>query len=816
MRCFFTRPVAGFAICSVLTLVSGLVQAQNQPAPLSGTVSATTGPLEFATVTLHRTTDSVVVKTEFSDAAGHFVLLVPAEGRYLVSVSQLGYGRSWRGPLAVSTQPLPPLEFQLVAGAATQLREVTVAGQRPLYERLPDRTVVNVEGNVLSAGNTTLDVLGRAPGVTLDATDNLALRGRQGLLVLIDGKRQPLTGPELAALLRALPAEQVSTVELITNPPAKYDAQGGAGVISINLKKDQRLGLNGSANAAYGRGRYGKFTSGLSLNYRRKKLNLYGTYAYADRQTFQELAISRTYLQDGRPARFLEQYNTPRGHLQAHTWRTGADVTVSARTTLGLVLSGLTSRLPSEGLNESRFYDAQYQLTEVALAQNQRNLLTPNLTATALLRHLFPKDSLGTPELAADVDLARYNLTRTLDLSTTSVLRPTALANRLLGHQSGQLILLSGKMDYLRALRHGLRLEAGVKVSRVTSDNDVLFERETNGRPRQVDANLTNRFRYAEDIRAGYVSLSRSQAHLSINAGLRAEHTSTFGRQDVGAGQFERTYFQLFPSLTLRRPLNEAHEVALSLSRRLDRPTYNQLNPFRSYVDPTSYRVGNPALWPQVSSQVEVTHTFQHKTSTALRYTRTRRPILSVYLLDVEGLLAATDVNLAAQDYWGFTVSSPLEAAKWWKLYANAEVFYIRFQGEVNGSELPASQPGAILSLSNSFNLPKGWSAELSGSYNSLERYGYQLVRSFGQLSLGVQKSVGRATLKLNATDILYTTPLRVTSRYQPLTETFRSAQDSRVVTASVSYRFGNDKVAAARKRAGSADDEKRRAAGVQ
>lgn len=816
MHYFFTRPVAGFACCSLLVLASPGALAQSQTAPVSGTVRTTAGPLEFATVTLHRAADSAVVKTEFSDAAGHFQLPVPVEGRYLVSVSQLGYGRSWRGPLALSAQALAPLEFQLSAGAATQLKGVTVAGQRPLYERLPDRTVVHVEGSVLSAGNTTLDVLGRAPGVTLDANDNLALRGRQGLLVLIDGKRQPLTGPELAALLRALPAEQVATVELITNPPAKYDAQGGAGVISINLKKDQRLGLNGSANAAYGRGRYGKFTSGLNLNYRRKHLNLYGTYAYADRQTFQELAISRTYLQDGRPGRYLEQDNTPRGHLQSHTWRTGADVTLSSRTTLGLVLSGLESRLPSQGLNESRFYDAQYQLTEVVQARNQRNLLTPNLTVTALLRHQFPKDSLGTPELTADVDLARYDLTRTLDLSATSVLRPGAFPNRLLGDQSGELTLLSGKTDYLRNLRHGLRLEAGLKVSRVISDNDVLFERELNGGGRQVDARLTNRFRYEEDIRAGYLSLSRSRPTLQVTAGLRAEQTSTYGRQAIGAEQFSRTYFQLFPSLTLRRPLSEAHEVALSLSRRLDRPTYNQLNPFRSYVDPTSYRVGNPALWPQISSQVELTHTFRHKTSTALRYTHTRRPILSVYLLDAEGLLAATDVNLTAQDYWGFTVASPLEAAKWWKLYANAEVFYIRFRGAVGGSTLPASQPGAILSLSNSFSLPKGWSAELNGSYNSLERYGYQLVRSFGQLSLGVQKSVGRATLKLNATDILYTTPLRVISRYQPLTETFRSAQDSRVVTAAISYRFGNDKVAAARKRAGSADEEKRRASGVQ
>ncbi|RSK43840.1 TonB-dependent receptor [Hymenobacter rigui] len=809
------RLAAGCLAAAGSILACSETKAQARLIPISGTVLSTAGPLEFATVTLHQATDSAVIKTEFSDQAGHFTLAVPTEGRYLVSVNQLGYGRYWHGPVVVGSQPCAALECQLKP-IATQLQNVTVTGQRPLFERLPDRTVVNVEGSVLSAGNTSLDVLARAPGVTLDANDNLGLRGRQGLLVVLDGKRVPLTGSELAAMLRALPAEQVATMELITNPPAKYDAQGGAGVIVINLKKDQRLGFNGSTNAAYGRGRYGKFTSGLTLNYRRKNLNLFGSYAYADRQTWQQLTIDRMYLQDGQPARFLEQTNIPRGHLQSHTWRAGADVTLSSRTSLGLAVSGLESQLPSIGPNESRLYDAQHQLTDVVLAQNQRNLLTPNTTANVLLRHLFQKDSLGTPELTMDADAGRYRLTRTLDLASASALRPGALPNRLLGDQQGTLTLLSAKTDYLRNLRHGLRLETGLKVSRVTSRNDVLFEREQNGGSRQPDTNLSNQFRYEETIRAGYFTLSRSGPRLSISAGLRAEQTNTLGQQAVGNQEFSRRYFQLFPSLSLQRPISEVHQLAFSLSRRLDRPTYNQLNPFRSYVDPTSYRVGNPGLWPQISTQAEVSHTYRHQTTTALRYTYTRRPILSVYLLDPDGLIAATDVNLASQDYWGLTVSSPFTPTAWWKLYANAELFYIRFRGRLQGSPLPPSQPGAILSLNSTFILSKGWSAELSGSYNSLERYGYQLVRSYGQLGMGVQKTLGRATLKLNAADALYTLPLRATSRYQPLSESFRSAQDSRVVTASVTYRFGNDKVTAARRRTGSAEEEKRRASGVQ
>ncbi|WP_223284706.1 TonB-dependent receptor [Hymenobacter qilianensis] len=234
---------------------------------VSGTVrSADAGTgIEYATVTLHRAADSAMVKTEFSDAQGAFRFEQATQGRYLVSAAQVGFVRTWSGPFEVTTQNYTLPALVLKSSQATALKEVTVIGQKPLYERLADRTVVNVEGSALAAGNTTLDVLNRAPGVTVDGSDNLALRGRQGVLVLIDGKRQPMTGTELADYLRALPADQLKSIELITNPPAKYDAQGGAGIIAINLKKDQRQGTNGSANASYGRSQYDKFTGAFRL-----------------------------------------------------------------------------------------------------------------------------------------------------------------------------------------------------------------------------------------------------------------------------------------------------------------------------------------------------------------------------------------------------------------------------------------------------------------------------------------------------------------------------------------------------------------------
>ncbi|HEY0109948.1 MAG TPA: TonB-dependent receptor, partial [Fibrella sp.] len=287
------------------TLILLRLTSYGQTAQIQGAIKADGGQaIEVATVTLHRAADSVVVKAEFTDARGLFQFQLPAAGRYRLSASQVGYGRTWSDVVTVATEGITLPDLVLKPSQATTLNEVKVVAQKPLYERLADRTVVNVEGSALAAGNTSLDILSRSPGVTVDNNDNLALRGRQNVLVLIDGRRQPMSGTELADYLRALPADQLKSSELITNPPAKYDAQGTAGIISINLRKDQRLGTNGTVQASYGRSQFDKYTAGITLNNRRKmasgaSVNLFGSYNYANREGQSLLDIHRDFYTPG-------------------------------------------------------------------------------------------------------------------------------------------------------------------------------------------------------------------------------------------------------------------------------------------------------------------------------------------------------------------------------------------------------------------------------------------------------------------------------------------------------------------------------------
>ncbi|TDN37425.1 hypothetical protein A8B98_02475 [Hymenobacter sp. UV11] len=789
-----------------------------QRAPVSGRVADAAGTvLELATVTLHHATDSVVVKTEFSDAAGSFRLEALAGQRYLVSVAQVGYKRYWSPAFVLPVAGLALGTVPLVTNQATTLKNVTVTGRKPLFEHQVDRTVVNVADSPLSAGATTFDVLGRAPGISTDGSGSLGLRGRQGLLVVIDGKRVPLTGTELADYLRALPAEQVERMELITNPPASYDAQGGAGVIAIFLKKDQRLGTNGSVNASYGRGEYGKFLGGLALNYRRKNLNIYGNYAYIDRWNFLRIDFDRQYGAMGQqPASSSQVANERITQLRSHSGKTGFDLTLSKRTLLGVSVSALASQTTSATNADIQFLDASRQPASHYTSLADQDIKRPNGSANLNLRHTFA-DSAGASSLTFDADYARYNTTRLLQLYVYAD-TPVAPVMLLSGDQRSNLDIGALKADYSQPLPHRTRLDAGVKVTRIVSDNNVVFVNTENG-VSTVNPDISSQFQYHENVSAAYATLSGARAGTTLQAGLRAEQTNTLA-ETLGGSSRERHYIQLFPSVLVQRPLGPQHALALAVARRIDRPSYGQLNPLRAYLDATSYIAGNPNLVASTSYNFELTHTYKQKFSTALAYSRTDQPIEHAVLLSPDGnrVVVNQDVNLTTRHFYTLTLTAPVQIAKWWTLYANGLFYYNRYVGSLENTFLDRGQFAGSLTLNNTFILPYGWSADVNGGYDSRQVGGFQLLRAQGQVAAGIQKSLWnkQGTLRLNVSDIFYTTPQRVTSNYINFSEYFLARTDSRVGTIAFTYRFGNTKVAAARKRAAGADEELRRAAAGQ
>jgi ferric enterobactin receptor len=807
------RPI--HAVLSCLALVGPLSAFAQTQAAVNGQAAGPAGPLEFATVTLHRATDSVAVKTEFSDASGAFRLEATGGSRYLVSVAQVGFARAWSPAFVLPATGLSLAPLRLVASQATALKEVTVTGRKPPYERLADRTVAHVADSPLAAGATTLDVLGRSPGVTLDADNNLSLRGRQGVLVVVDGKRLPLTGQELADYLRALPAQQVQSLELITNPPASYDAQGGAGVIAINLKKDQSLGFNGSANASYGRGELGKFTGGGALNYRRQKLNLYANYAYADRRNFLRLDFDRQFAATPQmPASRTLQYNDQTSQLRSHTGKVGLDLNLSKRTLLGVSVSTLVARTTSSTPTQTQLFDLAGRPTGRYSSNADQDINRPSGSANLNLRHALA-DSANAGFVTFDADYARYRTTRLLALNTyfDAPVRP---ANLLSSDQRSTLDIGALKADFSQPLPGQARFDAGAKVTRVASDSDVNFANTVGGVTTPAP-DISSLFHYRENVNAAYVSLRQARARTSLQAGLRAEQTNSQA-ETVGGATRERHYIQLFPNVLVQHTLSQQHALGLAAGRRIERPDYVQLNPIRSYLDVTSYRAGNSDLVPATSYNVEVSHTYKQKFTTALAYARTSQPLVNVVQPAPDGgqLVVNRYVNLSTQHFYTLTLTAPLELTKWWTLYANGLFYYNRYQGTLASTTLDRGGFATNLTLNNSFVLPRGWVAEVNGFFESREVFQFQVIQPRGQVTAGVQKSLWhkQATLRLNVADIFYTVPTRVASTYDNFTENYYRREDTRVVTAAFTYRFGNGKVAAARRRAAGAEEELRRATG--
>lgn len=802
-------------LLSVLTTlllgVSAFARAPIHPGKISGQVrDAAAQPVAYANVVLLRAADSTLMKGGLTEADGRFTLENIPEGRYLVRVTQVGYQRLTTPTFVVNAEN-PEVRFVELAmtEAARTLGEVAVRAQKPFIERQLDKTIVNVENSIVAAGSSVLDVLERSPGVTVDQDGRLSLKGKPGVIVFIDGKPTQLSALDLANLLKGMPAGSIEKIELITNPSAKYDAAGNAGIIDIRTKKDQRRGFNGSATGSYGRGVYAKAAAGLNLNYRDRKWNYFGNYNYSYRKIMSNLDLDRRFSQGKQLVSRYVQANRFVVPFNTHTAKIGMDFSPNRRTTVGLVLSGLSNGIRRDGRNDTEVTDGLGQptgrLRTINNSYDQWNNAALNLNFRRQL------DSAGR-ELTADLDYARYDNSSRQRFTTDyfNAAGTPARTMGLIGDLGGYLDIRSFKIDYVHPLDKKSKIEAGLKASFVTNDNDVRFFVAEGGLT-AFDTTRSNHFIYHENINAAYLNLNREIGKFSFQFGLRAEQTRADGNQVTMGTTFSRNYVQLFPSLFLSQKLGKKHELSYSLSRRIDRPSYQQLNPFTFFIDPTTNRRGNPFLLPQLTYAMEVTHTFDQRISTTLAYSRTTNNLTNVLLQnDSTRVTTQTDRNLAIFDYIGLSVNAPAQLAKWWNSNTSVNAYVGTYRGTIANTPLNAGAPTFNLNTQHTFTLPRGFSAELGLFYRFREVYGISVIEPLYNLSAGVQKSIWarKGTLRLNMTDIAWRNYPRGGTDFANINETFSALRDTRVATLALTYRFGKETVAPARRRRTGAEDE--------
>lgn len=804
------------ALTLLLAVVAG---AQNHKALLLRVQTSAQTAIENATVELLRAKDSALVKTTLTDKDGNAEWPTLPEGSYLVRVSGLNWEPQYSAPFQVAagvTTHLPVMVLQ--NKNATQLQGVTVSAKKPFIQKLSDRIVVNVESSIVSAGSSALEVLEKAPGITIDQNDVVSLRGRQGVIIMVDGKISALSGSDLANFLRGLPAGAIERIDIITNPSSKYDAAGNSGIIDIRMKKDQRMGHNGTLTAGYGQGVYPKITAGATFNYRNKKVNVFGNYNYNYRQNFSDMTIKRDFSNNGVFSSAYDQDNRIKLPFKTQNARVGADFFPSKKTILGVVLSSNFFNVDRTNNNVATVFNQGKLPVSRFLTRARGDESFNNTVGNINFKHSF--DSTGR-ELTADADYGVF-ASRGLSYNHTSYVGldgvPFKPDYRLNGDQEGQLSIKSFKADYVHPMGKKGKLEAGFKTSFVKSDNDALFHDVSNGNPK-YDSTKSNHFIYHENINAAYANWSREYGKINITLGLRAEQTNIEGHQVIRDQRFDSSYLAFFPSAFFNYKVKEDQTLGFSVSRRIDRPSYNQLNPFLFLLDISTYSTGNPYLRPQFTWSYEASYTVKGIHAT-LGYSHTTNNITNVVAPDLGLSTDSVKVsvqsprNLATRNYYGLTIGAPVKITKWWNSMNNGSVFYDLYRGNVSATDLDAGQVAFNLNTNHTFTLRKGWTTELSAQYNSGSRYGFFVTQPQWQLSAGVQKQVlkGKGTLKFNVSDIFWTSIGRGTIEFRDYYERFTSRRDSRVANLAFTYRFGNSKVQQARRRSTASEEEMRRA----
>jgi hypothetical protein len=772
-------------------------------------------PLSAANVVIIKD-NNVLVKADLTNESGVFNIEGVPDGTYGLKVTLFGYETYSDEKVNISGSNVQLDDIKLKEKTNT-LKEVSVRAQKPFIEVLADKLVVNVENSIVSAGSSALEILARSPGVKVDQNDNISLKGKPGVNIMIDGKRTPISGDELANMLKSMPANAIEKIEIISNPGSKYDAAGNAGIINIRTKKDHHMGLNGSVNASYAQGVYPKINAGVSLNYRNKKFNVYVNANYSYRYWFNHLMLNRRFYDTsgGKKLFTYDQDNYAVFDFKNPFVSVGIDYSLSKRTTVGVSVNGAVNNFDPEANNASKALGAQDELLYNFNTTGRHFNRYKSIATNANLRHNF--DSAGR-QLSVDADYAAYDNKSNQNFVTTYVAPDGSMYlpdYYLKSNLKGLTQIRSLKADYSNPLKNKSKFEAGFKTSFVTADTDPLFYEMVSGEY-QLDIKRSNHFIYNENIIALYGNLNKEWTKWSTQIGLRLENTLVEANQVTLNTIYRKDYTQLFPSFAVQRHLNSRNDMGLTLSRRIERPNYQQLNPFKFFIDKTTYREGYPFLNPALSYNVELTHTFKQHFITTLTYSITKDVITEVIQPsdNEDSVTVQTNKNLTRMLFYGLSGSYSFQITKWWSNVTNLNIFYARYEGSLANTNLNDGKVTGDVTTTNSFILPKEFSAELSFRYEARQLYAFMDVNPVWMLNAGMQKNLfeKRATVRLNVQDIFWKGYPSATSTYKGYQEDFVAQRDTRQVTLSFVYRFGKRTVAPIRKHGGGAEEEKQRA----
>ncbi|GAC1423035.1 MAG: outer membrane beta-barrel family protein [Flavisolibacter sp.] len=784
---------------------------------IEGKILTETGtPVQGATATLFATKDSSINKISVSSYSGIYQFNNLKEGSYFLLVTAVGFAQDTPSGIVVLYPSTIVRDFTLKK-SNNILKKVFVQAKKPMIEVRSDKMILNVEGTINDAGLDALELLRKSPGIAVDKDENLNFEGKNGVSVYIDGHPTHLSGSDLSTYLKSLQSGLVESIELISQPSAQYEAEGNAGIINIRLKKNKSIGTNSTITGGWRIGIYSNLNGGLNFNYRNDKVNIFSSYNLSQSIQQNMLIITREILDTA-----FHQNGTILVRNISHNYKAGIDYTINKRSSIGFVASGIHTNINYDNYSYTAISSlADNKLNRILIANNKKSLARNNLNVNLNYNYTASNGNY----LEANADHSSYiNGTKQFQpnyyYDASGQIRIDSQINQISAPTSIYINAL--KVDRQQNIGNG-KLDMGLKYSNVQSVNDYqLFDVFSN--TQVLDKDQSNYFTYNETIDAAYFNYASKYKSINIKAGVRVENTISKARsqglKNTASGylsydsSFRRQYTDIFPSASLGFNLNASNQISFGYNRRIDRPSYQTLNPFEYKLDAYTLQKGNTNLRPQYTSSISITHSYQNKLITSLTYSRIGD--LFTLLTDTiqKSKVFFSNQNLATESLANLVISYPLQY-KFYSLFSRFSAYYSHYHADFGpGRRINLDVRGISINLQNNFTLSNIWSFEINGFFHSPDIYeGTFKTTSLWSLDAGLQQVIlkGRLSIKESVSDIFHTLNFKDYSIFAGQSTLILTRYDSRQFKINVSYKFGNNQSKSARLHNSSAEEEQKR-----
>lgn len=809
-----------FLQVAVCLLFFGFMSAQT--ASISGKINTSENqPIDAVLVSLLSVSDNSLLKTTFSESDGTFVFSALSPNKYYILIDNEGFEKYQSEPINISENQVD-VKAIVLNSSVNALETVVVEKKKAFVEQKIDRMVVNVDAMISNAGADAMEVLEKSPGIIIDQNGTITYKGKSGVSVFIDDKPTYLSGADLEAYLKSLPASTLNQIEFMTNPPAKYDAAGSAGVINIKTKKSKAKGFNGSLSSRFSQGQRRVNRNSINLNYTDGKIRLYGNAGFATQESISDLFIFRRYKNEDQSVKSLFYQNTLlTGKTNTANAKIGLDYYVSDKTTLGISVTGLSCVGDNNSDGSSEVRNAFSVLDSTIVADNTEDKTFKNGGITLNYSREFGAEKV----LTADVDYLNY-YDKTSQRFRNYVYQPdNSLSNsdELTGKLPSKISIYTFKTDYVHPMKKEASFDTGYKVSFSVTDNIAEYSDIINEMP-VPNYDRSNHFKYDEVIHAAYFNFNKTYKRFSFQTGLRLENTNSKGNQlgnrdELGnvvtqASRFERNYTNLFPTAFVMYKLDSIGNKSLVLSygKRINRPYYQDLNPFLSPLDKFTFYSGNPFLNPSFGHNVDFSYRYKSIFSTSISYSKSNDEINETIEIRDE-IYYSSPGNIGKSQYFSLNVQSDLELTKWFATSLYAEATHTDYKSELYTEGLSSSGTFFSFSSNNRFTIDKKWSAELSGRYTSEITSSQFTLGSRGAINFAVQTKVlkDKGTLKFAVNDVFYMNINNgVINNLQNTEANWKNKPDSRFAALTFTYSFGKSFQSKSQERSGAESEQGR------